>query len=96
MTDSGCATFISDLLLTLRGSGSSLYGSHASAGVVNVITDQGGGVLRGEAGAEGGGLGMARGFLSMAWTSAQSGTKVRAHAGNGYRAPALYERFGTS
>lgn len=59
--------FVGDLLLSnterievLRGSGSSLYGSHATAGVINVITDQGGGRLRGDLTAEGGGLGMAR------------------------------------
>lgn len=62
------AAFISDLLLTntdrlevLRGSGSSLYGTHATAGVVNVITEQGGGALRGDLSAEGGGLGLFRG-----------------------------------
>lgn len=61
--------FVGDLLLTntervevLRGSGSSLYGTHATAGVVNVITNQGGGALRGDIGAEGGGLGVARSF----------------------------------
>lgn len=64
--------FVGDLLLTstervevLRGSGSSLYGTHATAGVVNVITNQGGGSLRGDIGAEGGGLGMARGYATF-------------------------------
>ena len=59
--------FVGDLLLSnterievLRGSGSSLYGTHATAGVINVITDQGGGRLRGDLTAEGGGLGLAR------------------------------------
>jgi len=33
--------------------------------------------------------------LSAAYTFRRSGTKVRAHAGRGYRAPSLYERFGT-
>ena len=45
----------------LRGSGSSLYGSHAIGGVMNVSTDQGGGRPHGELRAEGGGLGMLRG-----------------------------------
>lgn len=45
----------------MRGSGSSLYGSHAMAGVVNVTTRQGGGRPHGELLAEGGGLGFARG-----------------------------------
>ena len=45
----------------LRGSGSSLYGSHAMAGVLNVASRQGGGRPHGEVRAEGGGLGMLRG-----------------------------------
>ncbi len=32
---------------------------------------------------------------SIAYFIAQSGTKIRAHIGNGYRSPSLYERFGT-
>jgi vitamin B12 transporter len=35
------------------------------------------------------------GDLSAAYTLRRSGTKIRAHAGRGYRAPSLYERFGT-
>ncbi|MBC8165569.1 MAG: TonB-dependent receptor plug domain-containing protein, partial [Bryobacteraceae bacterium] len=64
--------FISDLLLAntdrvevLRGSGSSLYGTHATGGVVNIITDQGGGALRGDISVEGGGLGLFRGTARM-------------------------------
>jgi len=34
------------------------------------------------------------GDVSAAYFITASGTKVRAHAGNAYRAPALYERFG--
>jgi iron complex outermembrane receptor protein len=34
------------------------------------------------------------GDLSAAYFVAASGTKVRAHVGNAYRAPALYERYG--
>ena len=34
------------------------------------------------------------GDVSAAWTLRRSGTKIRAHAGRGYRAPSLYERFG--
>jgi iron complex outermembrane receptor protein len=33
---------------------------------------------------------------SIAYLFRRSGTKVRAHVGNGYRAPSLFERFGTS
>ncbi len=45
----------------LRGSGSSLYGSHAIGGVMNISSSQGGGRPHGEFRAEGGGLGMRRG-----------------------------------
>ena len=50
----------------LRGSGSSLYGSNAIGGVVNIVTDSGGGRLRGQAQLEGGGLGLFRGRGSVA------------------------------
>ena len=67
------SSFAGDLLVAgtsrievLRGSGSSLYGTHATGGVVNVISDQGGGRIRGDVGAEGGGLSMARGFARFA------------------------------
>ena len=36
------------------------------------------------------------GDASLAYMIARSGTKLRAHVGNAYRAPSLYERFGTS
>ncbi len=61
--------FLGDLLVVnpsrvevLRGTGSSLYGSHAVGGVVHVVTDSGGGPLHGELSSEGGGLGMFRGL----------------------------------
>src|SRR5215475_13107556 len=50
----------------LRGSGSSLYGSNAIGGVVNLVTDSGGGRLRGQAQLEGGGLGLFRGRGAVA------------------------------
>jgi outer membrane cobalamin receptor len=49
----------------LRGSGSSLYGSHAMAGVINVNSSQGGGKTHGEIRAEGGGLGLLRGVARV-------------------------------
>ena len=65
--------FLSDLNLVntervevLRGSGSSLYGSNAIGGVINVITGQGGGALHGGAQFEGGGLGFTRARGSVA------------------------------
>ncbi|MEZ5352280.1 MAG: TonB-dependent receptor [Bryobacteraceae bacterium] len=45
----------------LRGSGSSLYGTHAIGGVVNMVTGAGGAPFHGEISAEGGGLGLFRG-----------------------------------
>jgi iron complex outermembrane receptor protein len=45
----------------LRGSGSSLYGTNAVGGVVNVVTEEGGGPLHGQLQAEGGNLGLFRG-----------------------------------
>jgi len=33
---------------------------------------------------------------SVSYFIPQTGTKIRAHAGNGYRSPSLYERFGSS
>ncbi|MEX2263893.1 MAG: TonB-dependent receptor [Bryobacteraceae bacterium] len=54
-----------DRVEVLRGTGSSLYGTHAVGGVVNVVTDEGGGPFNGEVRAEGGGLGMARGLAKF-------------------------------
>lgn len=64
---------LEDLIVTdvsrvevLRGSGSSLYGSNAIGGVINLVTDEGGGPLHGSVLAEGGGLGMFRGRAQLA------------------------------
>lgn len=65
--------FLEDFIVTdvsrvevLRGSGSSLYGSNAIGGVINLVTDEGGGPFHGNVLAEGGGLGMFRGRAQMA------------------------------
>ncbi|MCI0626413.1 MAG: TonB-dependent receptor [Acidobacteria bacterium] len=55
-----------DRLEVLRGSGSSLYGTNAIGGVVNVFTDEGGGRTRGSLLAEGGSLGLFRGRAQAA------------------------------
>jgi vitamin B12 transporter len=54
-----------DRVEVLRGSGSSLYGTNAIGGVVNILTDAGGGPLRGQLLAEGGGLGHWRGRAQL-------------------------------
>ena len=55
-------SFIStDRIEMLRGSGSSLYGTNAAAGVVNIVSDEGGGPTHGSMQVEGGGLGLLRG-----------------------------------
>src|SRR5262249_23152296 len=55
-----------DHVEVLRGSGSSLYGTNAVGGVVNVVTQEGGGPLHGEIQAEGGSLGYLRGRATVA------------------------------
>ncbi len=49
-----------DHIEILRGSGSSLYGTNAVGGAVNVVSDQGGGATHGDLQAEGGNLGLFR------------------------------------
>ena len=49
----------------MRGSGSSLYGSNAMAGVVNITSKTGGGSLQGDLLVEGGGLGLFRSVPSI-------------------------------
>jgi vitamin B12 transporter len=65
-------SFLADLVPTdadrvefMRGSGSSLYGSSAIGGVINIVSRSGGGPTRGELRAEGGGLGLFRGVGSI-------------------------------
>jgi len=54
-----------DRIEFLRGAGSSLYGSNAMAGVINIASRPGGKPTHGEFRAEGGGLGLMRGVLSI-------------------------------
>lgn len=65
--------YLGDLMLVdssrievLQGSGSSLYGTNAMAGTVNVITDPGGGPFRGDMDVQGGGLDLFRGLAHFA------------------------------
>jgi len=50
----------------LQGSGSSLYGTNAMAGTVNVITGQGGDPVHGDIDVQGGGLGLFHGVARVA------------------------------
>jgi vitamin B12 transporter len=71
-TQADASGLIEDLLFTdasrvevMGGSGSSLYGTNAIGGVINVITDQGGGRTRGSVLLEGGSLGAFRGRAQL-------------------------------
>ncbi len=72
-TQGDATGLMEDLLFTnasqievMRGAGSTLYGTNAVGGVINVITDEGGGRTRGNILLEGGSLGMARGRAQVA------------------------------
>ncbi len=72
-TQADASGLIEDLLFTnasrvevMSGSGSSLYGTNAIGGVVNVITDEGGGRTRGSLLVEGGSLGAFRARAQLA------------------------------
>jgi vitamin B12 transporter len=72
-TQGDVTAFLQDLMVVntnrlevLRGAGSSLYGSHAIGGVVNVVTEAGGGRPRGQFQLEGGSLGLFRGRATFA------------------------------
>ena len=77
---------IQDLLFTnssrievMNGAGSSLYGTNAIGGVVNVLTDDGGGRTRGTILAEGGSLGTVRGRATLA--GGLAGDRIQYSAG---------------
>lgn len=67
------ASFIGDLWFTdtsrievLQGAGASLYGTNSIGGVINMVTDQGGGPFHGDLDLQGGMLGQFRGVLHVA------------------------------
>ena len=69
-TQGDATAFIADMMTVnvsrlevLRGCGSALYGSNAMGGVVNIVSDSGGGRFRGDWLGEGGGLGFLRSQL---------------------------------
>lgn len=55
-----------DHIEVLRGSGSSLYGTDAIGGAINIVTDQGGGPTHGQLQVEGGSLGLIRSRATIA------------------------------
>ncbi len=72
------SSFLGDLLVlnsdrveVMRGTGSALYGTNATGGVVQVITDPGGGPTHGEISVDGGGLGLARGLAKISGAAGQ-------------------------
>jgi vitamin B12 transporter len=69
-TQADASSFISDLWFVdtarvevLQGAGASLYGTNSIGGVVNMVTDQGGGPFHGDLDLQGGMLGQFRGVL---------------------------------
>jgi iron complex outermembrane receptor protein len=72
-----------DRVEVLRGSGSSLYGTNAVGGVLNLLTDAGGGPLRGQLLAEGGGLGYWRGRAQLSGGTSEN--RVAFSAGAAHR-----------
>ena len=62
---SNLATVDTERIEVMRGSGSSLYGSNAMAGVINVTSRTGGGPAQGDVLLEGGGLGLVRAVPSL-------------------------------
>jgi iron complex outermembrane receptor protein len=71
-TQGDASSFIADLLMVdtdrvevLRGAGSSIYGTNAIGGVVNIVTDAGSRTFHGSLTADGGGLGEYRGLMRL-------------------------------
>jgi len=101
-TQGDASGMIEDLFVTdtnrveiLRGSGSSLYGTNAIGGVINVITDEGGGQTRGSLLTEGGSLGMFRGRAQI--SGSLNGDQIpysfgatQTYVGNGVNGDAPY------
>ena len=78
-TQADASAFVVDLLTlnisrleVLRGCGSALHGSNAMGGVVNIVSDSGGGKLRGDFLSEGGGLGFLRSQFRLSGGGAQN------------------------
>jgi vitamin B12 transporter len=89
-TQGDASSFLSDLLVVdtdrvevLRGAGSSLYGTNAIGGVINIVTDTGGNALHGSLTADGGGLGEFRGVARLGGGARQN--RLHYSAGIGHQ-----------
>ena len=85
-TQADASGLLEDLLVTnidhieiLRGSGSSLYGTNAIGGAINIITNEGGGRTRGSLLLEGGSLGLFRGRAQ--WEGGLKDNRIQYSAG---------------
>ena len=93
-TQGDASSFLTDLLLVdtarievLRGAGSSVYGTNAIGGVINIVTDSGSGPFHGSVTADGGGLGEFRGLARFSGGAMQN--RLHYSAGRG-----ASERYG--
>jgi vitamin B12 transporter len=89
-TQGDASSFLTDLLLVdtgrievLRGAGSSIYGTNAIGGVINMVTDSGGGAFHGSITADGGGLGEFRGLARFG--GGTRGNRLHYSAGLGHQ-----------
>lgn len=89
-TQGDASSFLTDLLLVdtsrvevVRGAGSSLYGTNAIGGVINMVTDGGGGAFHGSVTADGGGLGEFRGVARL--SGGAMGNRLHYSAGVGHQ-----------
>jgi iron complex outermembrane receptor protein len=76
-TQGDASGLLQDLIVTnldrievMRGSGSSIYGTNATGGVINLLSGEGGGPTRGSVLLEGGSLGMFRGRAGVSGSAA--------------------------
>lgn len=81
-----------------RGSESTLYGTHAIGGTLNIVTDSGGGPTHGQIEFEGGGLGLLRGLAKASGGIGKfqwSGSVVHLNVLNGIDGNDRYRNTGT-
>lgn len=104
-TQGDAGSLLSDLLVVnpdrfeaCRGSESSLYGTNAIGGTLNIITDSGGGATHGQVDFEGGGLGLLRGLAKASGGRGRvqwSGSAVHLNVLDGIDGNDRYRNSGT-